>query len=93
MGIMILVQNAAVLFLAAASMISALILTGAMKLRGIMPKSKTGIALTAGGIFLFFAVFYTMVIGYKYGFWIFSIEIIDALPAAQSNPQRGAQAF
>lgn len=42
MGIMILIQKAAILFLIAASMVSTLIMAAVFKWRAILPKSKSG---------------------------------------------------
>lgn len=80
MGIMILVQKAAVFLLMALALFSTLVLTGVGKWRHFMPSSHLATACLSILFFLGFVAFYTVLIGYRYHFWIFSIEIIDALP-------------
>lgn len=85
MGIMILIQKAAILFLIAASMVSTLIMAAVFKWRDILPKSKSGKGVFSVVSFFFFVVFYTLILGYVHNFWVFSFEIIDALPIAQDR--------
>lgn len=85
MGIMILVQKAAALLLIASAMVSSLIMGAIFSWRSLLPQSKSGKAIFSIGSILFFVVFYSLVLGYKHNFWIFSFEIIDPLPAAKSR--------
>ena len=65
MGIMILIQKAAILFLIAASMVSTLIMAAVFKWRAILPKSKSGKGVFSMVSFFFFVVFYTLILGYE----------------------------
>ena len=62
-----------------------LIMAAVFKWRAILPKSKSGKGVFSMVSFFFFVVFYTLILGYVHNFWVFSFEIIDALPVAQGR--------